>query len=146
MQQRKMFKVISPIEKHGGGGQWWMRCGTAFVNKDESINVYIDVLPLAGMAKNDGIKLQLREYTEAELQERAEKKASYQSRGTFDANGLPSMSGGYGGGAADGGRGVGNGGGGRGAGSNYAGEAGSRDGGGRGAGSGGDVDDGPIPF
>ncbi|HVE85724.1 MAG TPA: hypothetical protein VND93_22875 [Myxococcales bacterium] len=29
-------------------GTIWVRCGTAFVNKDESLNVYLDALPLDG--------------------------------------------------------------------------------------------------
>jgi hypothetical protein len=35
----------------------WLRVGTAFVNKDESINVYLDAVPLAG-------KLQIRRPSE----------------------------------------------------------------------------------
>ena len=73
MLQKRSFKVISPIERPNGGGTWWMRCGNAFTNKDESINVYLDALPL-GMKE---VKLQLRELTEDELRERAEKRASY---------------------------------------------------------------------
>ena len=92
-QPRKMFKVISPVEKQGGGGQWWMRCGTAYLNKDESINVYIDSLPLANLAKNDGLKFQIREYTEAELRERAEKKSGYSSRAS-GLEGMPTLGGG----------------------------------------------------
>lgn len=88
---KKMFKVICPVERAGGGGTWWMRVGNAFLNRDDSINVYLESLPLTGLAKNDGIKLQLREYTEVELRERAEKRASYASRGTLDPNGLPSV-------------------------------------------------------
>lgn len=87
---RKMFKVVCPVEK-AGGGQWWMKCGNAYSNRDDSINIYLESLPLAGLSKNDGIKLQLREYTEAELRERAEKRASYSSRGTLAPNGLPSL-------------------------------------------------------
>jgi hypothetical protein len=60
-----MFKVISPIDKKGGG-TFWTRCGTAFTNKDESINVYLDVFPKS-------FQLQLRELTEEDLA----RKASY---------------------------------------------------------------------
>jgi hypothetical protein len=74
-----MFKVISPVEKDGGG-VWWMRCGNAFVNKDNSINVYLDAMPLRSKP-GEGVKLQLRELTEEELRERAEKRATYASRG-----------------------------------------------------------------
>ena len=57
--QKRMYKVISPIEKKGGG-TFWMRTGSAFTNKDDSINVYIDAVP-----KNH--QFQLRELTEEEL-------------------------------------------------------------------------------
>ncbi|MDB4954573.1 MAG: hypothetical protein JWO36_2142 [Myxococcales bacterium] len=56
---KRMYKVISPIEKKGGG-TFWMRTGSAFTNKDDSINVYVDVVP-----KN--YQFQLRELTEEEL-------------------------------------------------------------------------------
>ena len=80
-QQKRMFKVISPIEKDGGG-TFWLRCGSAFVNKDNSINVYLDAMPLR-TKQGEGVKLQLREYTEEELRERAEKKSTYSARGTL---------------------------------------------------------------
>jgi len=80
-QQKRMFKVISPVDKDGGG-TWWLRCGSAFVNKDNSINVYLDALPLR-TKPGEGVKLQLREYTEDELRERAEKKSTYSARGTL---------------------------------------------------------------
>jgi hypothetical protein len=80
-QQKRMFKVISPIETHGGG-TYWMRCGVGWVNKDNSINVYLDALPLKTKA-GEGVKLQIREYTDDELRERAEKKSTYSARGTL---------------------------------------------------------------
>lgn len=100
MESRKMFKVISPVEKRGGG-KWWMRCGSGFLNKDESINIYLDALPLGG-SRNEGVTLQLRELTEDELRERAEKRSSFAPRGQYDANGLPSSRGSYGGSAPPG--------------------------------------------
>ena len=78
---KRQFKVIAPMEKDDGG-TYWMRCGTAFVNKDNSINVYLDAMPLKN---KDGVKLQLRELTEDELRERAEKRATYSARGTLNA-------------------------------------------------------------
>lgn len=92
MHSKKMFKVISPVDK-GNGTKWWMRCGTAFVNTDESINVYLDALPLVPSPK--GVTLQLREYSADELRERSERKSSggYAMRAP---NGLP-LPGGFGG-------------------------------------------------
>ena len=86
-QQKRMFKVISPVDKDGGG-TWWLRCGSAFLNKDNSINVYLDALPLR-TKPGEGVKLQLREYTEDELRERAEKKATYSARGTLTTDLMP---------------------------------------------------------
>ena len=87
-QHKRMFKVISPIEKRDGG-KFWLRCGQAYVNKDNSINVYLDAMPLVTPKDGQGITLQLRELTEQELRERAEKKATYSARGTLDYNHAP---------------------------------------------------------
>jgi len=66
--QKRSFKVLSPVEKHNGG-TFWMRVGTAHVNKDESINVYLDAMPKT-------FQLQLRELTEEDFQ----RKASFEAR------------------------------------------------------------------
>ncbi len=60
---RKMFKVLCPIEKADGSTSHWIRCGTAFPNRDQSINLYLDVFPKNG-------KLQMREMDEDDLRER----------------------------------------------------------------------------
>jgi hypothetical protein len=70
--QKRMYKVICPMEKDGVV-RYWMRCGSAFTNKDESINLYLEALPL----NQKEVKLQLREVTEAELAEAAERRASF---------------------------------------------------------------------
>ena len=62
----RIFKVLSPIEKKDGG-TYWMRLGTGYPNKDQSINLYLDALPL-------NHKLQLREMDEEELQNRGRKR------------------------------------------------------------------------
>ena len=72
--QKKMFKVISPIERRNGE-KFWTRCGTAFTNKDDSINIYLDVMPLG-----KDVTLQLRELTEEDLTPRADR----QQRAAFD--------------------------------------------------------------
>lgn len=66
---KKMWKVICPVEKKDGTGTHWSRLGIAYGNKDESINLYLDSLPLNG-------KLQLREFTEEELRERDQRRAN----------------------------------------------------------------------
>jgi hypothetical protein len=70
---KKMWKVVSPIEKKDGSVAYWARLGNAHSNKDDSINVYLDTLPTNG-------KIQLREFTEQELRERSERRATYANR------------------------------------------------------------------
>ena len=84
---KRMFKVISPVEKRDGG-KWWMRCGIGYRNKDESINMYIDSLPITAGKDGKPLTLQLREMTEEEMRERSEKRASYASRGTVGRSAL----------------------------------------------------------
>ncbi len=61
---KRMMKVLCPIEKEGGEKKtYWIRVGTAFWNRDQSINLYLDVLPRNG-------RLQVRELDEDELKER----------------------------------------------------------------------------
>lgn len=72
MLQKRMYKVLCPIEKKDGG-TWWMRLGTGFTNKDDSINVFLDAVPVG--AKE--VKLQLREFTEEDLRARDDKRAQF---------------------------------------------------------------------
>ncbi len=72
--QKRMFKVISSVERRDGG-KFWMRCGSAFTNKDDSINVYLDAVPVG-----KEVTLQLRELTEEDLRESAAKRAAFASR------------------------------------------------------------------
>lgn len=78
MLQKRMFKVICPMEGRDGANTWWMRCGTGFTNKDDSINIYLNALPL--QMKDGQVKLQIRELTEEELRQRDDKRTSYGSR------------------------------------------------------------------
>ena len=67
-QQKKMFKVLCPIEKKGGG-TFWTRCGTAYENRDESINCYLDFFP-------KDFKFQIRALDEEDLRRMNERKES----------------------------------------------------------------------
>lgn len=62
MQDKKTFKVLTPISKKEGG-TYWVRCGSGFLNKDSSINLYLDVMPFDG-------KLTIRELDEEDLRRR----------------------------------------------------------------------------
>lgn len=89
MLQKRMYKVITPIERKDGG-KFWMRLGNAYVNKDNSINVYLDAVPLVPGRDGQGVTLQLRELTDDELRERAEKRATYASRSSVGPLNPPS--------------------------------------------------------
>jgi hypothetical protein len=84
-----MFKVIAPMEK-SDGGVWWLRCGNGFRNKDDSLNLYLNCLPVA--SSKGEIKLQVRELTEEDLRQSAEKRASYSSRAVTSGPGSASAS------------------------------------------------------
>jgi hypothetical protein len=103
--KKKMFKVISPMEKNNGT-HFWMRCGVGYENKDNSINMYIEALPVN--QKPGPLKLQLREYTEEEMREsreRAEQRRSSSGGmgggggGSYSSRGGSAGSGGMGGGS-----------------------------------------------
>jgi len=64
--QKKMYKVLSPIEKKGGG-TYWLRIGSAFTNRDDSINLYLDAMPAP---KDKSYQIQIRELTEEDLRKR----------------------------------------------------------------------------
>jgi hypothetical protein len=53
----KPMNVYTPIQRTDGGDTFWIKVGIARVNRDNSINIYLDALPVNG-------KLQLREKIE----------------------------------------------------------------------------------
>ena len=73
MLQKQTFKVMAAIPKRDGG-HWWMRCGTGHTNKDDSINVYLDVMP-------KDMRFTLRELDEEDLRKREAYRASQASAG-----------------------------------------------------------------
>ena len=68
---KKMFKVLCPMEGRNGI-KYWSRLGTGFSNRDESINVYLDVIPF----NKPNVTIQLREITEEEQRRDAERRAT----------------------------------------------------------------------
>ncbi len=53
----QVFSVRETKDRDGKASQTWVRAGSAWVNRDGSMNVYLDVLPLDG-------KLHVREAAE----------------------------------------------------------------------------------
>lgn len=83
MNHSKRFKVLAIMAKSDGTGEYFTRVGTAFENKDSSINVYVELLPLGGKQ----VKLQIRELDERDLREREASRSrsdGYQARTSGD--------------------------------------------------------------
>jgi hypothetical protein len=92
MPERKMFKVLCPMESRTGH-KWWMRMGSAFTNKDNSINLYLDAIPTKA-----GATLQLRELTEEDMRISNERRAAFSvaRNGNAVPNGTVGQNGGIG--------------------------------------------------
>jgi hypothetical protein len=67
--EKKMYKVLTPIPKRDGSGSWFMKVGNGFTNKDNSINVYLDVIPV-GIQPGKGMTLTIMELDERDLKQR----------------------------------------------------------------------------
>lgn len=83
LQQKKMFKVLSAIDKRDGG-TFWMRVGSAYTNRDNSVNIYLDVFPKS-------FQFQLRELDEEDLRKRdPQRTSSGPAQGTLPGSADPS--------------------------------------------------------
>ncbi len=76
--QKRMFKIITPIDKKDGG-KYWMRLGTGFANKDDSINMYLDAIPFH--VTKDTV-LQLREMTDEDFRRSSNERAQSPANST----------------------------------------------------------------
>lgn len=56
-QGRKRKAVYTIIEREGSNRGYWLRLGTAYVNRDDSLTVHLNALPVNN-------KLHIREYPE----------------------------------------------------------------------------------
>ncbi|CAN5183440.1 hypothetical protein BH11MYX1_BH11MYX1_51320 [soil metagenome] len=77
---KKMFKVLCPMEGRNGS-KYWSRLGTGFSNRDESINIYLDVIPFG----KTNVHFQLREVTEEDQRRDAERRAAFERGGAGTA-------------------------------------------------------------
>jgi len=85
-QQKKMFKVLGIVPKHNNPKEnHWIRMGTAYVNRDNSINIYLEAFP-------SSFQLQLREFDEDELRKRDPQEAPPAGEMPFTRSGPPSTS------------------------------------------------------
>lgn len=46
--QRPTWRAVYTIADRGNGRKYWLRIGVAFVNRDNSLNVRLDAIPLNG--------------------------------------------------------------------------------------------------
>ncbi len=86
---KKMYKVLCPMEGRNGV-KFWSRLGSGFTNKDESINLHLDLIPFG----KTNCTIQLREITEEDLRRDSERRAQSSNGATAYGAGA------YGGGAA----------------------------------------------
>ena len=55
LEDNKVKIAYTVVERQKDGRQFWVRVGAAFVNRDGSLNVRLDAMPVNG-------KLQIRDY------------------------------------------------------------------------------------
>ena len=65
MEDNKRKKVLCPVERKNGK-TFWMHVGSAFENRDGSVNVYLDALP-------SNNRLQIREQDERDFERKRER-------------------------------------------------------------------------
>lgn len=85
LQQKQMFKVLCPMKKQDGG-TYWMRLGTGFRNKDNSINIHLDALPTG-----EAPKLQLREFDDEDRRRMEGNRRSDRTDGASFAERSPTV-------------------------------------------------------
>jgi hypothetical protein len=63
---KKMWKVLAPLKGQGQNPKtYWSKVGIAYTNRDDSINLFLDLMPL----NQDRTQLQLRDYYEPDRRE-----------------------------------------------------------------------------
>jgi hypothetical protein len=77
-KQRTVYQII---EKPGREKAVWMRLGVAYVNQDQSINVYLDAIPYER-------KLQIREEDMRPRQPGSESRRPSEPEATLDFGGI----------------------------------------------------------
>ena len=67
--KQEMMKVLCPLENEKTGKKYWMRLGSAYTNRDGSLNVYLDALPVTR-------QLQIRELNDRDRERMAQARAN----------------------------------------------------------------------
>ncbi len=81
MLQKRTYKVLAAIPKRDGG-HFWLKCGAGHTNKDDSINIYLDVVPR-------DLKFTLRELDEEDLKRREAYRANHSEGGAAPTGDAP---------------------------------------------------------
>jgi hypothetical protein len=66
VNEKKKFKVLNAVTRKDGK-TFWNRLGVAYVNKDNSINVYLDAFP-------KDFQFQIREYDDEDFKPRRDRQ------------------------------------------------------------------------
>ena len=64
LEENKVKIAYTVVERNRDGRKFWVRVGAAFVNRDGSLNVRLDAMPVNG-------ELQIRDYQPREAREAA---------------------------------------------------------------------------
>jgi len=64
LEENKVKIAYTVVERNNDGRKFWVRVGAAFVNRDGSLNVRLDAMPVNG-------ELQIRDYQPRESREAA---------------------------------------------------------------------------
>jgi hypothetical protein len=75
MMNGKMYKILVPIKGKDNETTHWARLGSAFTNKDGSLNCYVDAIPVQAFGGKE-LMLQIRELSEEDLRRRDERKST----------------------------------------------------------------------
>jgi hypothetical protein len=81
MDDSKRKRVVCPVTGKDGK-TYWLRMGMAFVNKDNSINLYLDGLPMNG-------KLQVRDWDDPPWEKKERDNPTPSRAGHFNLGSLP---------------------------------------------------------
>ena len=68
LEENKVKIAYTVVERNKDGRKFWVRVGAAFVNRDGSLNVRLDAMPVNG-------ELQIRDYQPREARESALRRA-----------------------------------------------------------------------
>jgi hypothetical protein len=67
LEENKVKIAYTVVERNKDGRKFWVRVGAAFVNRDGSLNVRLDAMPVNG-------ELQIRDYQPREAREGTERE------------------------------------------------------------------------